>query len=141
MIYVEENDFNRQIEVLAFVASTQDMNICAWLYPESKAVELAGVEVTDNPLSLIPVTTYEDGFMPRCTMLISGSSKNIEKFRAAHTELKKNCDSLALYKGRKSSWLATTIGHEGMCLVQDESLLSSLIQAGYIASTKAPDWW
>lgn len=141
MIYVEERDFKRQIELLAFIAGSQDLNICAWLYPESSNSELAGFAVTDNPLSLVPVTTYENGFSPKCTVYTPAKVAAINSFGAAYIELKKSCDSLALYKNGQSSWLAATIGHEGMCLVQDESLLNSLIQAGYAASSKAPDWW
>lgn len=141
MIYVEKNSFNRQIELLEFVASIQDLNVSAWLYPESSVMELAGIEVTDNLLSLVPVTTYENGFSPRCTAPISASCENIQLFSKSHEALKKNCDSLALYKNNNSSWLVATIGHEGMCLVQDESLLNDLLQAGYVASTQSPDWW
>jgi hypothetical protein len=141
MIYVEEKDFYRQIELLSFVVSSHDLNICAWLYPESIATELAGIEVTDNPLSLSPVTTYENGVSPKCTAFVPASSESISLFGSAYVELKKNCDSLALYKNNESSWLTATIGHEGMCLVQDESLLNNLTQAGYAATTKAPDWW
>jgi hypothetical protein len=141
MIYVEEKDFNRQLELLSFLATSLDLNICAWLYPESTAKELAGIAVTNNPLSLSPVTTYENGFSPKCTSPTAATKSTLDSFGSSHTELKKNCDSLALYKNNQSSWLATTIGHEGMCLVQDESLLTSLTQAGFSATTSAPDWW
>jgi hypothetical protein len=141
MIYVEEKDFNRQIELLSYLANSHDANICAWLYPESKVRELAGHEVTSNPSSLTPATEYEDGHKPRCTAPTAASSAAINSFAGSHAALKKNCDSLALYKINESSWLAVTIGHEGMCLIQDNSLLNSLIKAGYAASTDAPDWW
>lgn len=141
MIYVEEKNFNRQIEFLEFIAGSQDLYICAWLYPESNLTVVGGVAVTDNPRSLIPVTTYEDSFSPKCTEIIPASKKNIDIFSSSYSELKKNCDSLALYKNNQLSWLAVTIGHEGMCLAQDESLLTSLTQAGFSATTSAPDWW
>ncbi len=141
MIYVEEKDFKRQIELLAFIASNHDLGLCAWLYPESKVNELAGNKVSDTNLYLTPVTTYENGVSQKCTALIPATSAAINSFGAAYSELKKNCDSLALYARGQSSWAAATIGHEGMCLVQDVALLKSLIQAGFAASTKAPDWW
>ncbi len=141
MIYVEEKDFDRQIQLLYFLASSGDLTICAWLYPESNATELAGFSVTDNPSSLTPVTTYENGVLPKCTVPTIASKKIIKSFGASYTELNQNCDSLALYKKSESSWVAATIGHEGMCLVQDNTLLNSLTQAGYSASTSAPDWW
>lgn len=141
MIYVEEKDFDRQIELLLFLADSIELDICAWLYPESAATKLAGFEVTENPSSLTPVTTYENGYSPKCTLPTLASNSTIGAFGASYSELKKNCDSLALYKKSESSWLAATIGHEGMCLIQDESLLNSLTSAGYSATTTAPDWW
>ncbi len=141
MIYVEEKDFDRQIQLISFLASSGNLTICAWLYPESDATELAGFAVIANPSLLTPVTTYENGVLPKCTMPTSASEKIIKSFGSSYTDLKKNCDSLALYKESESSWVAATIGHEGMCLVQDDTLLNSLTQAGYSASTSAPDWW
>ncbi len=141
MIYVEEKDFDRQIQLLSFLASNAELFICAWLYPESSSSTLAGFEVTDNPESLIPVTTYEDEFQPKCTLLVPANGTNIEAFSEAYPELKINCDSLALYKKSDLSWLAATIGHEGMCLVQNDEILNSLIQVGYPASIEAPTWW
>lgn len=141
MIYIEEKDFNRQIQLLTFLAGSTELSICAWLYPESSVSELAGFEVTENSESLMPVTTYENGFQPKCTSLVLANQSSLSAFSAAYSELKENCDSLALYKKTESSWLAATIGHEGMCLVQDNNLLNSLLQAGYSASSEAPSWW
>ncbi len=141
MIYVEEKDFSRQIELLSFIAGPRDLVVCAWLYPEAAVAKLAGFEVTENPDSLSPITSYEHGFQPKCTTPVAANESNIEAFRSAYSELKNSCDSLALYEKSKSSWLAATIGHEGMCLVQDESLFKSLVQAGYPASSEAPAWW
>jgi hypothetical protein len=141
MIYVEEKDFNRQIKLLVFLASSQDLSICAWLYPESTLTKLSGFDVTQNPSSLVPVTTYENGFRPKCTIPISASASKINAFGSSYNELKINCDSLALYKNNETSWFAATIGHEGMCLIQDDLLLNILIQAGFSASTDVPNWW
>ncbi|PLY05687.1 MAG: hypothetical protein C0625_12770 [Arcobacter sp.] len=141
MIYVEEKDFDRQIQLLSFLASLDDLTICIWLYPESTATKLAGIEVAQKSLSLTPITTYGDGSIPKCTVPTSASLTTMKLIGSSYNELKKNCDSLALYKKSESSWIAATIGHEGMCLVQDDTLLSCLIKAGYPASTRAPDWW
>ena len=139
MIYIEEKDFNRQIELLSYISSGKDLNVCAWLYPESDALKLAGSDVIENNFSLIPVTVYENGFIPKCTTPVKASIDSINVFGAAFNELKKHCDSLALYKNNESSWLVATIGHEGMCLVKDDSLLNNLIQAGFSAKTDAPE--
>ena len=129
MIYVGKKDFERQIALLTFVAKSQELNVCAWLYPESNVTKLAGIEVTDNPLLLSLITTYENGFSPRCTACIPASGVSIRSFGTAYAEMKKNCDSLALYRISHRAWLAATIRHEGLCLVQDDSLLNSLTLA------------
>lgn len=141
MIYIEEKDFHRQFDLLAFLVGRMQFNICAWLYPESALKKLSGFEVTNNPFQLTPVTTYGDGVLPKCTTLVQASDVSLNSFKSSSSELKKNCDSLALYKDNESSWYAVTIGHEGMCLIQDDSLLSNLIGAGFNASTEAPAWW
>ena len=141
MIYLDEKEFNRQIELLLFVSRSKNLNICAWLYPESDTLKLAGYDVVENNLSLIPVTTYENGFIPKCTNPVKASIDSINLFSVAYNELKKHCDSLALYEHNKPSWLVATIGHEGMCLIQDDSLLHNLIQAGFSARAEAPEWW
>ncbi len=141
MIYVEEKKFNRQVELLSFIANESDYNICAWLYPESSATEIAGYPITDNSAGLIPVTTYENGHVPVCTLLVPADSVSIDAFSSAKVELKKNADSLTLYKSNESNWSVATIGHEGMCLVEDDNLLTNLISSGFNASKEAPSWW
>jgi hypothetical protein len=89
----------------------------------------------------VPVTKYENGFIPRNTSLVPANKESIGRFAGATAELKKNCDSVTLYKNGKSSWLLATIGHEGMCILQDNTLLTSLVKAGYKASNEAPSWW
>lgn len=140
MIYIQEKNFDRQIKLLSFIAERFDCDICAWLYPESSSTEIAGFDVTENSF-LIPVTTYENGYSPKHTSLRKASTEVISAFATAQTSIKDNCDSLALYLNNEQSWLAATIGHEGMCLIQDESKLNSLISAGFNASLEAPSWW
>lgn len=141
MIYVEEKDFARQMELLSFLAQTTDLNVCAWLYPESSATTIAGNIVIENSLNLVPVTTYENGHLPSLTQFVKANQSSISKYSAAQTELKKNCDSVTLYKENDLSWFAATIGHEGMCLVQDNKQITNLINAGFAASLEAPSWW
>ncbi len=141
MLFVEENNFNRQISLLSFIATTGDYNICAWLYPKSLATKIAGFIVTDNLSNLIPVTTYEDGCKPKCTKLVSASEYNFGFFSEAKAELINDCDSLALYKRNELTWVASAIGHEGMCIVQDSNLLNILIHEGYNVLSEAPNWW
>lgn len=141
MIYIEEKEFERQIELLSYLANSSNFNVCAWLYPESTVSELAGFEITDNKEMLTPVTTYEGGFLPKRTKLIPAIGNILPMFNSSKDELKANCDSLALYKDNEPSWYAATIGHEGMCLVQDDTLLEKLVSAGFNATSEAPSWW
>ncbi len=141
MIYVEEIDFTRQIDLLSLLSLSNDFEICAWLYPESEATEIAGYPVTENPRGKSAVTTYENGHTPKVTKLVNAESKILNAFSSSKNELKKNCDSLTLYRNNDSSWYVATIGHEGMCLVQDDRQLTNLINAGFNASTEAPSWW
>ena len=141
MIYVEETDFNRQIDLLSLLSISNDCEICAWVYPESEAATIAGYPVVENSLGKSSVTTYEDGHAPKSTQLVKSDSQSISVFSSSKVELKRNCDSLSLYKNNESSWYVATIGHEGMCLVRDDSQLTNLIKAGFNASVEAPSWW
>ena len=130
-----------QIALLSFLAESGDYNICAWIYPEQVVSELIGLSVSGNPLGLIPVSTYENRHKPRCTKLLPASKASFRLFSEAKSEIIKNCDSLALYDADQVNWIASTIGHEGMCLVQDDRLLNDIIRAGFNASLEAPNWW
>jgi hypothetical protein len=141
MIYISEKSLSRQIELLTHVAGTQEMLICAWLYPESTATAIAGFPTAFTCSNLEPITTYEDSVSVVHTQLAPASAANISSYKAAESELIAHCDSLALHREGESSWFAATIGHEGMCLVKEQSLLPSLIAAGYAASAEPPSWW
>ena len=141
MIYIEEKSFNRQLELVSYLSNLEQLKICAWLYPESTVGSLAGFNVSLCESWLVAVTSYADGFRPLHTELIPASPANISALVNAALDLKDNCDSLALYKDNEKSWYAATIGHEGMCLVQNRSLLQGLVRAGFNASEKPPSWW
>lgn len=139
MIYVEEKSFDRQIEFIRFLAGIESCFVCAWLYPESKTATLLGKPVQRSALE--PVTSYENGVGPRHTELVKCSESIVQLFSQAVGDIVTHCDSLALYKGGATDWFSATIGHEGVCLVRDETLFGPLRQAGFIVSTVAPSWW
>ncbi len=141
MIYIEEKSLSRQIELLILLSENDDYELCAWLYPESPAKELANFTVTNNENGLVPITSYENGFKPKRTVLVKATKNNLNAFLINEASLKKNCDSLALYTSGDLTWKISTIGHEGMCLVQDKSLYSKISKSGFNASLKAPEWW
>ena len=127
--------------MLSFLTAENKLSICAWLYPESKAAEIAGYLVVDNPEGLLPVSTYDNDYKPKCTVSVLSGIDSIDAFAAAKNQVHKECDSLTIYKENELNWYAATIGHEGMCLVQDDNQLASLVKAGFNASIKAPHWW
>jgi len=139
MIYVEEKDFDRQIDLLGFLAEQDEYLICAWLYPESKEISIASQTVTETDLE--PVTTYGDGTKPKHTELSPCTPEILKTLLSEKSTIEKNIDSLAIYKLGEKSWSAVTIGHEGMCLVRSLAYLQSLEAAGFIVSTEAPSWW
>jgi hypothetical protein len=141
MIYVEEKEFKRQIDLLYFLTEKQEYKICAWLYPESNVEEVAGFKVLSNKSLIEPITTYANGFLPHHTELVLVTKEIIKSFSSSKSELEANCDSLALYKPGATYWAAATVGHEGMCLVRQTDLLSSLVCSGFKASKDAPVWW
>mgnify|MGYP003669201645 CR=1 FL=1 len=141
MIYVEEKDFSRQLDLLRYLSGLHRLIICSWLYPESTSTSVAGFPINNVPSNLQPTTIYANGIRPRHTEPVEATAPNITAFEEAASEIAANCDSLALYGEGEESWFAATIGHEGMCLVQDESLFSSLSEAGYSVSMEPPSWW
>ena len=139
MIYVEEKDFDRQIDLLEAMSKDEEYSVCAWLYPEASAKEVAGIAIVKTDLE--PVTTYGDGFKPFHTELVHLNSSYLSQFKSCQQDLIDYCDSLAIYKGKSTTWAAATIGHEGMCLVRDVKKLNKLKGSGFAAATEAPSWW
>lgn len=140
MIYVIEKTHERQIELLSALSRSVTADICAWLYPDSNEHTLANLPVVEAN-GLIPITTYRDGSLPKRTQLVSCTEEVLSNFLSSKNQLRKHCDSIVLYINGASSWMAATVGHEGMSLVQDDSLLPGLVESGFNASLKAPSWW
>jgi hypothetical protein len=44
VLYVQEESFARQLELLRILADQGDFQLCAWLYPESQQKTLAGYD-------------------------------------------------------------------------------------------------
>ena len=142
MIYVEENWFSKQIDFLRFFLEQDDFEIIIWMYPESKFSHLFGLSLErQENLSGEPVTAYEDGQLSSRTTRQPLTKELVGLAENNRRNVSRNVDSFAIYKSGEYGWLACTVGHEGMCLVQDESKLNNLISAGFNASLKAPSWW
>ena len=145
MIYVEESDFERQIELLKCVALMHaKTNLIAWLYQESEAKTVAGLVVSSAPQGFVPVTTYgcngvsEQGLNTTPKEFNASLASALVKNKNEILEL---YDSLALYQPNQNEWYACVIHHENMCLVKDESMLEKLKQQNFTASIEAPSWW
>ncbi|HEY7884779.1 MAG TPA: hypothetical protein VIC08_07500 [Cellvibrionaceae bacterium] len=140
MLYIQEKSFIGQIKLLSTLVNLGDFKLCAWLYPESQRNTLAGFMVVPHQ-GFKPVTTYEDGIIPSRTELIQATESTLSAFRESKSEIQAHCDSITLYIDGQFNWHAATVGHEGMCLVQDDRYLSQLQNAGFNVSTQPPDWW
>ena len=139
MIYVIENSLERQFELLQHICTLHKVEFCFWLYPDFDDTKFLGVEIVQSNLE--PVTVYADGAIPFHTPKQLCTHEVLEKNKLSHSELRIGCDSVALYKHGENTWLACTIGHEGMCLVRDDAILHELNTVGFNATTDAPSWW
>lgn len=139
MIFVEEKDFSRQLELIRLVSKAERSLFCAWLYPESKAESIAGWRVQKSDLEA--VTTYGDNSAPSHTELVNCNEDVIESVSQAKKDIVAQCDSLVLYKLGNKQWFTAVVGHEGMCLVRDDALSITLERGGFKVSSEAPSWW
>ncbi|UTF58614.1 hypothetical protein [Gilvimarinus sp. DA14] len=141
MIYIQESGLKRQLELLALLSEVEVCELVIWLYPESKIKHLAGILILNDHENLVAITTYEDGTKPRRTSSLLATSNFMLTLKSFASKLKCNSDSIALYPEGDKEWSACAVGHEGMCLVRNESLLSKIQSAGFSASLTAPPWW
>ncbi|MEH6448471.1 MAG: hypothetical protein V7765_07360 [Oleispira sp.] len=142
MIYLEEKWFSKQMDFLKFFLETGEFEVIIWMYPESKFSHLSGLSLESGADILgKPVTIYEDGHVPSRTERQPLTKYLIDLVEINRRNVSRNVDSFVIYNADEFEWLACTIGHEGMCLVQDESKINDLTDAGFSASLKAPNWW
>lgn len=142
MIYVEEKNFDRQLELLEKISISEDAEIVFWLYPESKLDDLFGLSLQRSDyISAEPVTSYEDGVFSNCTKRLPFDERLLDLIECNRRVISDNCDSLCLYLKDSVEWSACTIGHEGMGLVRNVDLMDEIISSGFNASKNPPDWW
>lgn len=142
MIYIFENKFERQIDLLEYFDRQGEFDLIIWFFPESKLQNICGIKL--SPKDLIEgeqVTIYGDDYSPRKTRRVGLTSGLLNEIRGAVEEIKENCDSLALYRPNENNWIFCTIENEGMCLARDEDLINELVSQGVNASLKKPEWW
>lgn len=141
MIYVQENDFETQFKLLEYLAGKGGFIVIGWQYPE----------INKSPVPFFPtsmiredykaVTTYANGIIANHTAPVKAKPSMLAYLVKFNEKIQKAFDSFCLYKNGRTEWFACTIGHEGMCLVRDDSLLQELTSKGFNASTNKPSWW
>lgn len=142
MIYVEEKGFEGQIKILNLFSRSGLYDIVFWLYPEIKNNKFCELQIYDGQdLSEIPITTYQQGVKTKRTKRFPFRSSCIDFISHYRSTIQKECDSCILYKKDKKEWFCCTIGHEGMCIINDDNLINELKQKKIPASLQAPDWW
>ena len=142
MIYIEEKKFDRQLDLLTYFSDAESYELIIWMYPESKLKSIFNFTLNDGKeLNGFPVTTYSNGVVAMRTPRVLLTKKLIGLMRKSRLLINNNCDSCALYFIGNNEWSICTIGHEGMCLVKDNQLLSDLVSVGFKASLDVPAWW
>ncbi|MBI5075497.1 MAG: hypothetical protein HZB62_10095 [Nitrospirae bacterium] len=142
MIYLEEKQFDRQLDLLGSFLAKGEFDLIIWFSPESKRRSICNLGLA--PKDLIEgeqVTTYGNGFKPNKTRRTKLTADLLTNIREASRDIQVNCDSLALYPADKKNWIACTIEHEGMCLVSDDSLIDTLASKDFNPSLEKPQTW
>ena len=135
MIYIKEYSFEKQISILDFLSNQEELDIIIWLFPESKNRNFCNINLA--PKGLMegkPITTYDDNFQAKRTKRVKVTKDLISKIQNEKKSISENCDSLALYRPKSEEWLACTLEHENIVLINDDNLLESIINQGFKAS-------
>ncbi|MET3132360.1 hypothetical protein AAKU55_002632 [Oxalobacteraceae bacterium GrIS 1.11] len=94
----------------------------------------------DDARDLLPVTTDGDGSArAQHTRPVSLTNNVLAELLAKQAEVKRYCDSLAIYRSNEKDWLACSIYYEGMCLVKNVTLFDALAKQRFQAT--APTGW
>lgn len=142
MIYIEEISFERRMYLISELANQQPLELVIWLFPESNIDSILGENIFDSStVNAVPVTTYENHRVSRCTQRLRLTGSLINRIAQEEVIIKRNSDSLCIYSPNSPEWEACAIGHEGLILVKDTILLSKLRALGFNASLSAPSWW
>lgn len=143
MIYVIEESFDKRLDLIVVLTNLYEKSdLIIWLYPESELNQLLGTELhSANEINAEPVTTYQKGIIQKCSSRFEVEKELINKIREGKAVFERNCDSLCLYHPGSDSWFACIIGHEGMCLIKDISLMNELRRLGFNTSLEPPSWW
>jgi hypothetical protein len=142
VLYVAEREFNRQVLFVSNLLGRTQLEMVIWLYPESSVDRVAGLDASSpSAVNAIPVTTYPNHVVGRCTRRIQITDDLIENICRDERYLAAECDSFCIYFPGRAEWVASVILHEGVILIRDSSLLFNLRSLDFNASPQAPSWW
>ncbi|MCP8900663.1 hypothetical protein [Gilvimarinus xylanilyticus] len=141
MIYIQESSLEHQLNVLERISAKSSFVLILWNYPKAskQIVPLIGGKLFNQGFEA--VTEYFDNTVLMHSRPLAARPSLLSYLSRFKRELERSVDSICLYSERSKHWSACSIGHEGMCLVRDESFLEPLLAAGFNASIEAPDWW
>jgi hypothetical protein len=142
MLYIQEKNYRKQIELLRFLNRRDGYDFIVWLYPESKLKHLFGHQLCKGTnFEGLPITKYDsDAVVKRTcrTRIYELFMDEMNKYKRIYSN---NCDSCVLYKPGEYDWFAAVIGHEGVCIVNDDRMINELISSGFNVSHEKPVWW
>lgn len=140
MLYILEEKVDALLDVFLHFSNDPNSKLVIWLYPESDCNDLIGYDVINgSPSEYLPVTTYQDSDY-KFTRPIDVSPDIVEKIKENISDLTRVVDSFCIYLN-EPEWKFCSIGHEGMGLVNDNSLFDEIKSKGFNVSTTPPEWW
>jgi hypothetical protein len=140
MLYILEERIDLLLEMFLHFSSDSDYKLVIWLYPESDCNNLIGYDVIKGRSEeYLPATTYQNSDY-KFTRPIKVSPDIIERVKENISDLSRVVDSFCFYLN-EPGWKFCSIGHEGMGLVNDDSMFDEIKAKGFIVSKSAPEWW
>lgn len=142
MIFIQEREYGRQIDLIETLSNMFECDLVAWVYPDSKIDLLFEIPLQEASLiNADPCTTYEGQLKVRCTPRMPITDDFVKIMRDDKKTVDLYCDSLCIYSVNDRKWLACIVGHEGMILVDRSDLFGALGELDFSVSNSPPDWW
>lgn len=140
MLYLEDDSRSLWPEVVRVLAALEplDMVLCAYAGDAFDSA-VGPFEPLDGPTTMDGVTE-SDGEPVQQSRRVTVDESLLALLEAHLPELEEWGDSLVVGRPGHREWVAASIPHEGMILVQPE-YGSALAAAGYRPGDDAPDWW
>lgn len=140
MLYLEDDARSLWPEVVSVLAALMplEMVLCAYVGDTFDSA-VGPFEPLEGPATIEGVTE-SDGEPVDQSQRVTVDASLIALLEANLAELEDWGDSFVLGRPGERAWVAASIPHRGMILVQPE-FGSALAAAGYLLSADAPDGW